>query len=439
MAKEIDVATRDTPVASRRKFLTTSLVGGIAAAGAGAALAQQKPGVALAPLKSNPKNLPPNVPDWSKVLGDGVAAHPYGKPSKFEKHVVRRDVEWLTASRESSVNFTPLHELDGIITPNGLCFERHHGGAAEINPVDYRLMIHGLVDKPLMFTLGDLKRMPRTNRAYFLECAANSGMEWRGAQLNSCQFTHGMIHNVIYTGVPLKILLDEAGVKPTGKWLLAEGADSAAMTRSIPIAKALDDCLVAFRMNGEALRTEQGYPVRLVVPGWEGNLWVKWLRRIEIGDQPWHTHEETSKYTTLMADGRARRFTYVMDAKSIVTNPSPEAPLFVKGRNVLSGLAWSGRGKITRVDVTMDGGRNWQEARIDGPVFERSLTRFYVDFDWQGQELMIQSRAHDDTGYVQPTKDELRKVRGPNNIYHNNGIQTWLVRATGETENVEIS
>ena len=439
MTKNSDDGGRDVPLANRRKFLTTSIAGGLAAAGAGVALAQQKTGPAPALLKGNPKNLPPNVPDWSKVLGDGVAAHPYGKPSKFEKHVVRRDVEWLTASRESSVNFTPLHELDGIITPNGLCFERHHGGAAEINPIDFRLMIHGLVDKPLMFTLGDLKRLPRTNRVYFLECAANSGMEWRGAQLNSCQFTHGMIHNVLYTGVPLKVLLDEAGVKPNGKWLLVEGADSAGMTRSIPIDKALKDCLVAFKMNGESLRTEQGYPVRLVVPGWEGNLWVKWLRRIEVGDQPWHTHEETSKYTTLMADGRARRFTYVMDAKSIVTNPSPEAPLIVKGRNVLSGLAWSGRGTISQVDVTMDGGRNWQEARIDGPVFEQSLTRFYVDFDWQGQELMIQSRAHDETGYVQPTKDELRTVRGPNNIYHNNGIQTWLVRGNGETENVEIS
>jgi sulfane dehydrogenase subunit SoxC len=424
---------------SRRRFIKGAIAGGVAA-GASVASAQQNAAPPQpAPLKSNPKNLPPNVPDWSKVLGDGVAAHPYGKPSKFEKHVIRRDVEWLTASRESSVNFTPLHELDGIITPNGLCFERHHGGAAEINPLDYRLMIHGLVDKPLVFTLGDLKRMPRTNKIYFLECAANSGMEWRGAQLNSCQFTHGMIHNVMYTGVPLKVLLDEAGVKANAKWLLMEGADSAAMTRSLPLAKALDDCLIAFKMNGEALRTEQGYPVRLVVPGWEGNLWVKWLRRIEVGDQPWHTHEETSKYTTLMADGRARRFTFVMDAKSIVTNPSPEAALFVKGRNVLSGLAWSGRGKVTRVDVTMDGGSSWQEARIDGPVLDRSLTRFYVDFDWQGRELLIQSRAHDDTGYVQPTKDELRQVRGPNNIYHNNGIQTWLVRANGETENVEIS
>ena len=408
---------------SRRQFLTV-------AAGLAAATGAQAAG---------PEKAITELPDWSRYLGEGVAAKPYGKPSRFEAHVVRRDVEWLTASRESSVNFTPIHELDGIITPSGLCFERHHGGVAEIDPAKYRLMISGLVDKPVVFTLDDIKRFPRINRVHFLECAANSGMEWRGAQLNGCQFTHGMIHNVMYTGVPLKYLLAEAGVKTNGKWVVAEGADSSGMNRSIPIAKALDDCIVAFRMNGEMLRPEQGYPVRLVVPGWEGNMWVKWLRRLEVIDVPLLAREETSKYTDLMADGRSRRFTFIMDAKSIVTNPSPQAPLKYKGQNVLSGLAWSGRGTIKRVDVTLDGGRNWREARIDGPVLDRSLTRFYVDFDWQGQEMMIQSRAHDSTGYVQPTKTELRAVRGVNNIYHNNGIQTWLVRANGEAENVEIS
>ncbi len=410
---------------SRRTFL----------AGAAGSLAA----VSAARAQAAPEKAITELPDWSRYLGDGVAARPYGKPSKFEAHVVRRDVEWLTASRESSVNFTPLHELDGIITPSGLCFERHHGGIAEIDPAQYRLMISGLVDKPLVFTLDDIKRFPRINRVHFLECAANSGMEWRGAQLNGCQFTHGMVHNVMYTGVPLKHLLKEAGVKTNGKWVIAEGADSSGMNRSVPIQKALDDCIVAFRMNGEMLRPEQGYPVRLVVPGWEGNMWVKWLRRLEVTDGPLLAREETSKYTDLMADGRSRRFTFIMDAKSVVTNPSPQAPLKYKGQNVLSGLAWSGRGTIRRVDVTLDGGRNWQEARIDGPVLDRSLTRFYVDFDWQEQELMIQSRAHDSTGYVQPTKDELRKVRGVNSIYHNNGIQTWLVWANGETENVEIS
>ncbi|HEX7075474.1 MAG TPA: sulfite dehydrogenase [Hyphomicrobiaceae bacterium] len=420
---------------NRRQLIATAAAAGIGAAGARRAYAQDVTGS----IAGNPENLPPNVPEWSKVLGDGVDARPYGMPSKFEAHVVRRDVKWLTGSRESSVNFTPLHELDGIITPNGLCFERHHGGVAEINPLEHRLMIHGLVDKPLIFSMEDIKRFPRVNRIHFLECAANSGMEWRGAQLNGCQYTHGMVHNVMYTGVPLKLLLEEAGLKPNAKWLLLEGADSAGMTRSLPIEKALKDTLIAFKMNGEALREEQGYPLRAVVPGWEGNLWVKWLRRIEVGDQPWHTREETSKYTDLLADGLSRRFTYFMDAKSVVTNPSPQAPLIHKGYNVLSGLAWSGRGTITRVDVSLDGGRNWRTARIDGPVLEASLTRFYVEFDWQGEELLIQSRAMDSTGYVQPTKAELRKVRGVNSIYHNNGIQTWLVRADGVTENVEIT
>lgn len=417
-------------ILDRRRFL-----GGAGLAGAGVALGAV-PSIASEAAKPDP--LITEVQDWSRYLGDGVDKRPYGSPSKFEKNVVRRDVSWLTASAESSVNFTPLHELDGIITPSGLCFERHHSGIAEINPADHRLMINGLVDKPLVFTMEDIKRMPRVNRIHFLECAANSGMEWRGAQLNGCQFTHGMIHNVMYTGVPLKVLLDEAGLKPSAKWLMLEGADAAGMNRSLPIEKALNDVILAFAMNGEALRPEQGYPLRAVIPGWEGNLWVKWLRRIEAGDQPWQTREETSKYTDLLADGRSRKHTFIMDAKSVVTNPSPQAPLRQKGRNVLSGVAWSGRGTVKRVDVSMDGGRNWQTARIDGPVLDKSMVRFYVDFDWNGQEMMIQSRAMDSSGYVQPSKEELRKVRGVNSIYHNNGIQTWLVRTDGETENVEI-
>lgn len=419
----------DSPRQSRRSFL---------AAGAGvAASVLAKPALAGG---GNPANQPPNVPEWTKSLGEGVAVRPYGKPSKFEKDVIRRDVEWLTASRESSVSFTPLHELEGIITPNGLCFERHHGGIAEIDPADHRLMIHGLVERPLILTLDELKRYPRVNRIHFMECAANSGMEWRGAQLNGCQFTHGMIHCVQYTGVSLRTLLEEAGVKANGKWLLVEGADAAAMNRSLPIEKALDDCIIAYKMNGEALYPEQGYPMRLVVPGWQGNLWVKWLRRIKVGDQPWHTREETSKYTDLLPTGKARRFTWSMDAKSVITSPSPQAPIrHGKGFTIVSGLAWSGNGKVRRVDVSLDGGRNWWPARLDGPVLDKALTRFYYEFDWNGEPLLLQSRVQDETGYVQPSKAELRKIRGVNSIYHNNGIQTWHVQASGEVENVEVA
>ena len=235
--------------ASRRAALRAGLAGGAAALVA--------PSIAAA-AESDPANLPPNVADWTRMLGEGVGARPYGKRAKYEEHIARRDVSWLTASPQSSVSFTPLHEIDGTITPNGLCFERHHSGIAEVNPTDYRLMIHGLVDKPLIFTLDDIKRMPRVSRAYFCECAANSGMEWRGAQLNGAQFTHGMVHCVMYTGVPLKILLEEAGLKPNAKWLLLEGGDAAAMSRSLPLAKALDAALVAYRMNGERLSPENG-------------------------------------------------------------------------------------------------------------------------------------------------------------------------------------
>ena len=412
----------DTKPTSRRRFI----VGAAGLVAAGPAIAE------------NPKNQPHNVADWTRSLGDGVGVRAYGNPSKFEKQVIRRTVPWLTATPESSVSFTPLHELDGIITPNGLCFERHHSGIAEIDPADYRLMLHGMVDKPLMFTLDDLKRFPRVNRTYFLECAANSGMEWRGAQLNGCQYTHGMVHCVNYTGVPLKALLNEAGIRSGAAWLMAEGGDAAAMNRSIPMAKALDDCLVAYRMNGEMLRPENGYPVRLVVPGWEGNVWIKWLRRIKVGDQPWFTREETSKYTDLLENGKARQFTFVMDAKSIITSPSPQAPMKQKGFTVLSGLAWSGRGKVKRVDVSLDGGRNWRTARIDGPIYDKACVRFYYEFDWSGEALLLQSRAIDETGYVQPSKADLRKVRGVNSIYHNNGIQTWHLKPDGEVENVEV-
>ncbi len=408
--------------------------GGLAATGAAIA------GGASAHAQQEPEKVITKLPDWTQSLGQGVDAAPYGMPSKYEADVVRRNVEWLTASPESSVNFTPLHNLEGIITPNGLCFERHHGGIAEVKPADFRFMINGLVDKPMVFTIDDLKRFPRENKIFFLECAANSGMEWRGAQLNGCQFTHGMIHNVMYTGVSLKRVLEEAGLKTNAKWVMPEGGDSAGMNRSVPLFKALDDCMLAYAMNGEALRPEQGYPLRLVVPGWEGNMWVKWIRRIEVGDMPWHAREETSKYTDLMENGKARRFTWEMDCKSVITNPSPQAPLaHKKGFTVLSGCAWSGRGTVQRVDVTVDGGKNWHQARIDGPSLDKSMHRFYYEFDWDGSPLLLQSRATDSTGYVQPTKDELRKARGFSSIYHNNGIQTWHIKQNGEVENVEIS
>jgi sulfane dehydrogenase subunit SoxC len=413
---------------SRRAFL-----GGAAAIGAGVVTSAAAQAQAADPLIVNPQ-------DWAQSFGDGVDATPYGLPIEYEADVIRRNVEWLTADTVSSINFTPIHALDGTITPQGCAFERHHSGAIDLKKSDYRLMINGLVDTPLVFTYEDLERFPRENHVYFCECAANTGMEWAGAQLNGAQFTHGMIHNMEYTGVPLRLLLQEAGYDSSGKWVFVEGADASSNGRSIPMEKALDDVLVAFKANGEALRKEHGYPVRLVVPGWEGNMWVKWIRRIEVTDEPVESREETSKYTDTLEDGTSRKWTWAMDAKSVVTSPSPQAPItHGQGPLVITGLAWSGNGAITRVDVSRDGGKTWETARLAKPGEKMALTRFYLDVDWDGSEMLLQSRAMDETGYVQPTKAQLREVRGLNSIYHNNCIQTWWVRENGDAENVEVS
>jgi sulfane dehydrogenase subunit SoxC len=417
---------------SRRAFLRGAAAGTALVASAATAKA------------ATPDPLITQVQPWATGLGDGVDATPYGLPIQFEGDVIRRNVDWLTADTISSINFTPIHALDGTITPQGCAFERHHSGAIELRKEDYRLMINGLVDRPLIFTYADLERFPRENHVYFCECAANTGMEWAGAQLNGAQFTHGMIHNMEYTGVSLRTILQEAGLGAAGdladKWVYVEGADASSNGRSIPMEKALDDVLVAFKANGEALRKEHGYPVRLVVPGWEGNMWVKWLRRIEVMDGPVESREETSKYTDVLEDGTARKWTWEMDAKSVVTSPSPQAPItHGSGPLVISGLAWSGRGAITRVDVSRDGGMTWETARLAKPGEKMALTRFYLDTTWDGTEMFLQSRAMDETGYVQPTKTQLREVRGLNSIYHNNCIQTWWVRPNGEAENVEVS
>lgn len=416
---------------SRRAFLR-----GAAATGVGLAASQA--------AAEGPDPLITEKQDWAMSLGAGVDETPYGLPIKYESDVIRRNVPWLTADPISSINFTPIHALDGTITPQGCAFERHHSGAIELKKEDYRLMINGLVDTPLVFTYEDLERFPRVNKTFFLECAANTGMEWAGAQLNGSQFTHGMIHNMEYTGVTLRTLLEEAGLDAAGdladKWVYVEGADASSNGRSIPMEKALDDCMVAFKANGEALRMEHGYPVRLVVPGWEGNMWVKWLRRIEVTAQAIESREETSKYTDTLADGTSRKWTWVMDAKSVVTSPSPQMPIkHGKGPLVITGLAWSGRGSITGVDVSKDGGKTWEKARLANPGEPMALTRFYLDTTWDGEEMLLQSRAHDDTGYVQPTKAQLREVRGENSVYHNNCIQTWHVKSNGEAENVEVS
>lgn len=422
------------PLAERRRFLKSGLFAG-GSVMVGGALA----GLAPRALAASTTESPPGVPAWTRSLGKPIVADPYGKPSSFEKHVIRRNVPWLTADTVSSISFTPLQHQKGIITPNGLFFERHHAGRPEIDPEQHRLMVHGLVERPLILTMDDLMRLPSVSVIHFIECPANRGMEWRGAQLNSLQFLHGMIGCAEWTGVRLSTLLEEVGIKPEAKWLLAEGADGAAMTRSIPIEKALDDVIVVYGQNGEALRPEQGYPLRLVVPGWEGNVHVKWLRRLKLGDMPWMHREETSKYTDLMPDGTARGFTWVMDAKSVITFPCPERPLTQPGNYEVQGLAWTGRGKVKAVDVSVDGGRNWHEATLHEPVLSKALTRFTIPWRWDGKPALLQSRVIDETGYVQPTMAQLREVRGTSSIYHQNAIQTWQINADGSVDNVQTS
>ena len=424
-----------TPAAGRARLGRRSwLRGGMAAAGSLAFA----PAAALAQSQPQPQ-YPPDDPPWSQQLGPGVVSRTYGHPSRYEKDVIRRNVPWLTATPESSVSFTPLQHQTGIITASGLFFERYHAGRPTVDPAQHRLMIHGMVDRPLLLTMADIERFPSVSVVHFIECPANGGMEWRGAQLNSLQFTHGMLGCAEWTGVRLSTLLGEVGLQKGAKWLLVEGADGAHMARSLPLDKALDDCLVVYGQNGEALRPEQGYPVRLLVPGWQGNVNVKWLRRIQVGDKPWFTREETSKYTELMPDGRARAFTWPLYAKSVITFPCPEMPpKFGAGLYEIRGFAWSGLGKIKQVDVSLDGGINWQRAELQAPVLSKALTRFTLPWRWDGKPALLQSRATDETGFVQPTIAELRAVRGTNPIYNNNSIQTWQVKPDGKVYDVQL-
>jgi sulfane dehydrogenase subunit SoxC len=385
------------------------------------------------------KNLPPNVPEWSRTLGAPILASPYGVPSKFEASVRRRESPGLTRTPHSSVAFTPLQNLFGIITPSGLHFERHHAGMPEVDPHQHRLMIHGLVANPRLYTMDDIVRFPSVSRIHFIECGANTGMEWSRVAVPTVQYSHGMLSCSEWTGVLLSTLLDEVGIdRRKAKFILAEGADGASLTRTIPLTNALDDVIVAYAQNGEMLRPEQGYPLRLVVPGIQGVSSVKWLRRLEVGEQPWNTREESLHYVDLMPGGIHRQYTWIQEAKSVITAPSGGQVLLDRGFHEITGLAWSGRGKIKRVDVSTDGGRNWRTARLQEPVLTKALTRFRMDWSWDGNPALMQSRAIDETGYVQPMIRQLRAVRGTRSIYHNNAIQTWRVDATGEVSNVQV-
>jgi sulfane dehydrogenase subunit SoxC len=381
-----------------------------------------------------------NLPPWTTSLGLPVAHRGYGMPAKYEMNLMRRESPGLASVAQASVAFTPLQGLFGIITPSGLHFERHHQGWVEIDPSKHRLMINGLVKTPKVYTMDDLMRLPQVSRIHFIECGANTAMEWGNVAVPTVQYTHGMLSCSEYTGVLLSTLLDDCGIDlKRAKYLLAEGADGSSMTRTIGIERALDDAMVAFGSNGEMIRPENGYPLRLVVPGVQGVSWVKWLRRLEVGDQRYGAKDETSGYADLMPDGMLREYTSIQEAKSVITSPSGGQTLLDQGYYNVTGLAWSGRGKVKRVDVSFDGGNHWQTARLETPILSKALTRFNIGWVWNGEPAILQSRVIDDTGFVQPTYGQLRAVRGTRSVYHNNAIQSWKVSASGEVSNVQIS
>ena len=420
---------------SRRNFMGNALAMGAGVVGAGGAVGGVG-GVGADPGAGDPAIL--RLPAHSTGLGQPVAATGYGLPSQWEKNIQRRASPGMTRVSQASVSFCPLQSLFGIITPSGLHFERHHQGWWDIDASQHRLMVNGLVREPRVFTMDDLMRLPSVSRIHFIECGANSAMEWGNSAVPSVQYTHGMLSCSEFTGVRLSTLLDICGADTTiGRYLLAEGADGSSLTRTIPMANALDDAMVAWGMNGEMLRPENGYPLRLVVPGVQGVSWVKYLRRIKVGDQPFFTKDEEIHYVDLMPDGIYRQFTSIQECKSVITTPSGSQTLLDKGYYNVTGLAWSGRGKVKRVDVSADGGRSWRTARLEGPILPKALTRFNIDWTWDGSPAILQSRAMDDTGYVQPKINQLRAVRGSRSLYHNNAIQSWRVAESGDVSNVQ--
>lgn len=421
-----------TSVSRRDFFKKTASVSAVAAAGI------------LAPgsLLADDENIMHHT-KWGTTLGDECNSNPYGVPSLYEHNVVRRTSALMSSAGDmhAAISMTPLHELNGIIVPNGLHFTRTHNGVAHVDPNKYRLMIHGLVEKPIVLTLDDLKRYPSESKILFLECPSNGAAEWKGPQFGTLQFVKGMMSCSEWTGVRLSTILDELGLKPEAKWMLAEGSDGSEMSRTLPIEKVLEDVMIVYAQNGEALRDEQGYPVRLMAPGWEANLCVKWLKRLEFGDKPWYAKEETSKYTALTASGKAIQHFYANEVNSIVTSPCPEKPwtdLKVGDLVEIEGLAWSGHGTIRGVDITFDGGKNWTEANLKGLVLPKAWTRFSYMYRYEGKPLLLASRSYDDSDNVQPTVNQEKAVVGVEGVYHRNAICTWAVNEKGGVTNVQI-
>jgi sulfane dehydrogenase subunit SoxC len=418
------LATRQPDQAAGNGLMDRRRLFGAAAAGSVAALIS-RPAAAAGELAVEP---------WMREPGSPFVG--YGQPSRFEAKVVRVFAS-APGTTGTGASRTPHHLLDGTITPNGLHFERHHSGIPDIDPERHRLLIHGLVKRPLVFALDALARYPMVSRTAFIECGGNSGALYqKGPVVAGVQVLHGLVSCAEWTGVRLANLLDEAGVDPKAQWILAEGADAAGMSRSVPMAKAMDDALLALYQNGERIRPSNGYPLRLVLPGYEGNMNVKWLRRIKVTEGPTMTKDETSKYTISLPDGKALQFVFPIEAKSLITYPSPGLAMKGAGFYEISGLAWSGYGKIARVDVSADGGKSWAAAVLQEPVLSKALTRFRVAWRWDGGTAILQSRATDESGYVQPTRARLIAERGTRTIYHFNGIASWAVGENGEVTHV---
>lgn len=400
---------------SRRRFLRLAAAAPVAAAASGTVVR-----AAHAQTVPDDPNKVPGLPSTDFSRGRS----PFEQP--------RRTANLPGYAGIPQTSSTDQRNFLGTITPSDMHFERHHNGVPQIDPSRYKLLIHGMVERPMVFTLDDLKRLPQTSHMYFVECSGDSSGHYTGVAPSATILqTLSIFSSSEWAGTPLELLFRAVGAKPDARWFLAESYDGAAMTRSVPMSKGWDDGYVAYGQNGEAVRPEQGYPARLLLPGWEGNINVKWLRRIEISDHPFMTREETSKYTDpIPFAGEARQFTMEWDAKSIITHPSPGLNIPARGLVELRGLAWSGWGKIAQVEVSADGGETWDLATLEDPVLPKAATRFRYPWVWTGEEAVILSRATDETGYVQPTRNALLAARGQSQ-YHFNGIQAWKVNPDG--------
>ncbi len=394
---------------------------------AGAATAVGAAAAAKLPGELGAQDVPavPVVPDDpTKLQGHPTSA--VGARSPFVRPTRTPTGETVGSS------YTPLQELTGAITPSDLHFERHHAGIPVIDPARHRLMIHGLVDRPLTFTVDELRRFPQVTRTHFVECSGNGRSAFRDPKPEmTLQRVAGMVSNSEWTGVRLSTLFREVGVPSDAAWFLAEGGDACLLTRSVPVTKAWDDAMIVWAQNGEPLRPAQGYPLRLLLPGWEGNINVKWIRRLELGRVPWMTRWETSKYTDPIRGGKARQFTFAQDVKSVITTPSTPMALRARGWHAVSGLAWSGRGRITRVEVSADGGRRWHDAELLHEPLPKAAVRFQWMWEFTGRSARLLSRATDETGMVQPTRRAILDERGPGTDYHFNQMVGWDVAANG--------